>query len=139
MLPTDFGVGKLFGAVVQAQQPRCQVGRWLIRDLAIGSLVADRRHVILIGVTGTDKIHPGIAIVRTFIRNASLRHECRNGVMFESLADACQKLALWRYDDNNVRPLSPLGNKTPAEIRRVPEQSEGPAPGALAQPETTTI
>ena len=31
---------------------------------------------------------------------------------------------------------SSLANKTPAEARRALEQSEGSAPGALAQPET---
>ena len=68
--------------------------------------------------------------------NGSLRDECLNEEIFDSLADARQKLALWRYDYNNVRPHSSLGNKTPAQARRALEQSEGSAPGALAQPET---
>ena len=68
--------------------------------------------------------------------NGSLRDECLNEEIFDSLADARQKLALWRYDYNNVRPHSSLENKTPAEARRALEQSEGSAPGALAQPET---
>ncbi len=68
--------------------------------------------------------------------NASLRDECLNEEIFDSLTDARQKLALWRYDYNNVRPHSSLGNKTPAEARRVLEQSVGTAPGALAQTET---
>ncbi|WP_166956732.1 IS3 family transposase [Pseudochelatococcus lubricantis] len=68
--------------------------------------------------------------------NGSLRDECLNEDIFDSLADARRKLALWRYDYNNVRPHSSLGNKTPAEARRALEQSEGSAPGALAQPET---
>ena len=68
--------------------------------------------------------------------NGSLRDECLNEEIFDSLADARQKLALWRYDYNNVRPHSSLGNQTPAEARRALEQSEGSAPGALAQPET---
>ena len=50
-----------------------------------------------------------------------------------SLDDARRKLALWRYDYNNVRPHSSLGNQTPAEARRTLEQFEGSAPGALAQ------
>jgi putative transposase len=54
----------------------------------------------------------------------------------DSLADARQKLAIWRYDYNNVRPHSSLGNLTPAEARRALEQSDRNAPGALAQPET---
>ena len=68
--------------------------------------------------------------------NGSLRDECLNEENFDSLADARQKLALWRYDYNNVRPHSPLGNKPPAEARRALEQSDGTSPGALAQPET---
>ena len=49
------------------------------------------------------------------------------------LHDARRKLAHWRYDDNNVRPHSSVGNKTPAEARRALEQFEGSAPDALAQ------
>ena len=68
--------------------------------------------------------------------NGSLRVECLNEEIFDSLADARQKLALWRYDYNNVRPHSSLGNKTPAEARRALERLDGTAPGALAQPDT---
>ncbi|WP_152563476.1 IS3 family transposase [Palleronia rufa] len=68
--------------------------------------------------------------------NGSLRDECLNEEIFDSLDDARRKLGLWRYDYNNVRPHSSLGNQTPAEARRALEQSEGSAPGALAQPET---
>lgn len=32
--------------------------------------------------------------------------------LFDSLADARQKLAIWRYDYNNVRPHSSLGNRS---------------------------
>ncbi len=65
--------------------------------------------------------------------NGSLRDELLNEEMFDSLDDARRKLALWRYDYNNVRPLSSLDNKTPAEARRALEQFEGSAPAALAQ------
>ena len=70
------------------------------------------------------------------IFNGSLRDACLREAIFDSLADARQKLALWRYDYNNVRPHSSLGTQTPAEARRAPEQSDGTAPGTLAQPET---
>ncbi|MFT4743682.1 MAG: putative transposase, partial [Yoonia sp.] len=43
----------------------------------------------------------------------------------------------WRYDYNQVRPHSSLGNKTPAEARRALEQLEGSAHDALAQNKTT--
>jgi putative transposase len=83
-------------------------------------------------------IDPGKPQQNGFIEsfNGSLRDECLNEEIFESLADARRKLALWRYDYNNVRPHSSLRNQTPAEARRALEQSEGSAPGALAQPET---
>ena len=68
--------------------------------------------------------------------NGSLRDECLNEEIFVSLAEARRKLAIWRYDYNNVRPHSSLGNKTPSDARRALEPSEGSTPGALAQPET---
>ena len=74
------------------------------------------------------------AYIQSF--NGSLRDACLNEEIFDSLADARHKLALWRPDYNNVRPHSSLGDKTLAEARRELEQSEGSAPGALAQPDT---
>lgn len=68
--------------------------------------------------------------------NDSLRDERLNKEIFDSLADARRKLALWRYDYNHIRPHSSLGNKAPAEARRALEQSGGDVPGALARPET---
>ena len=69
--------------------------------------------------------------------NGSLRDELLNEELFDTLDDARRKLALWRYDYNNVRPHSSLGNKTPVEARRALEQFEGSARGALAQNEAT--
>ncbi len=43
--------------------------------------------------------------------NGSLRDECLNEEIFGIPADARRKLALWRYDYNNVRPYSSLGNQ----------------------------
>lgn len=82
-------------------------------------------------------IDPGKPQQNAFIEsfNGSLRDELLNEEMFDSLEDARRKLALWRYDYNNVRPHSSLGNQTPAEARRTLEQFEGSAPGALAQPD----
>ncbi|MRX52344.1 transposase, partial [Paracoccus sp. S-4012] len=62
--------------------------------------------------------------------------ECLNEEIFDSLADARRKLALWRYDYNHVRPHSSLGGMAPSQERRALEQSVSSAPGALAQPET---
>ncbi|MGY6632951.1 MAG: IS3 family transposase, partial [Alkalilacustris sp.] len=83
-------------------------------------------------------IDPGKPQQNAFIEsfNGSLRDECLNEEIFDSLADARRTLALWRYDYNNVRPHTSLGGMTPAEARRALEQTEGSAPGALAQPET---
>jgi hypothetical protein len=54
-----------------------------------------------------------------------------NEEWFDSLDDARRKFALWRYDDNHVRPHSSLGNKTPTEARRALEHLEGSAHDAL--------
>ena len=82
-------------------------------------------------------IDPGKPQQNAYIEsfNGSLRDECLNEEIFDSLADARRKLALWRYDYNNVRPHSSLANQTPAEARRALELLDGSAPGALAQPE----
>ncbi|MDQ2092428.1 IS3 family transposase [Marimonas arenosa] len=83
-------------------------------------------------------IDPGKPQQNAFIEsfNGSLRDELLNEEMFDSLEDARRKLALWRYDYNNVRPHSSLGNQTPAEARRTLEQNGGSAPDALAQTES---
>jgi putative transposase len=80
-------------------------------------------------------IDPGKPQQNAFIEsfNGSLRDELLNEEMFDSLDDARRKLALWRYDYNNIRPHSSLSNQTPAEARRTLEQFEGAAPGALSQ------
>jgi putative transposase len=67
--------------------------------------------------------------------NGSLRDECLNEEIVDSLADARRKRALWRYYYNYVRPHSFLGNKTPAEARRALELPDDTAPGGLATPE----
>ena len=80
-------------------------------------------------------IDPGKPQQNAFIESftSSLRGELLNEEMFDSLEDVRRKLALWRYDYNNVRPHSSLANQTPAEARQTLEQFEGSAPDALAQ------
>jgi putative transposase len=51
--------------------------------------------------------------------------------LFDSLADARRKRALWRYHDNNLRPHSSLGNRTPAQARRAFLQDGSISPDAL--------
>ena len=79
-------------------------------------------------------IDPGKSQQNAFIAsfNRSLRDEFLNEELFDSLADARRKLAVWRYDYNNVRPHSSLGNRTPAaEIsnRQTLVMTEGPTGG----------
>ena len=64
--------------------------------------------------------------------DGSLRDECLNKELFDSLPDARRKFARWRYDYNHVRPHSAPGNLPPAQARRAFELAEGSAPGALA-------
>jgi putative transposase len=59
----------------------------------------------------------------------------RRDAVLRAMRGHPRTLAIWRYDYNNVRPDSSLGNLTPAEVRRPLEQSDGNAPGALVQPE----
>ena len=80
-------------------------------------------------------IDPGKPQQNGFIEsfNGSLRDELLNEELFDSLADARRKLAIWRYDYNNVRPHSSLGNRTPAQARRAFVQDESIMPDALVQ------
>lgn len=79
-------------------------------------------------------IDPGKPQQNAFIEsfNGSLRDECLNEEIFDSLVDARRKIALWRYDYNAVRPHSSLGNLTPLEARRTLALPDGSAPTALA-------
>lgn len=79
-------------------------------------------------------IDPGKPQQNAFIEsfNGSLRDELLNEEIFDSLADARRKLALWRYDYNAVRPHSSLANQTPLQARRTLELPGGSASGALA-------
>ena len=63
--------------------------------------------------------------------NGSLRDEFLKEEIFDTLDNARRKLALWRYDYNNVRPHSSLNNQTPSDAWRALEQVEGSASAAL--------
>ena len=78
-------------------------------------------------------IDPGKPQQNAFIEsfNGSLRDELLNEELFDSLADARRKLAVWRYDYNNVRPHLSLGNRTPAQARRAFLLNGGITPDAL--------
>lgn len=64
-------------------------------------------------------IDPGKPQQNAFIEsfNGSQRDELLNEKLFDTLDDARRKLALWRYDYNNVRPHPSLGNRTPKQAR----------------------
>ena len=65
-----------------------------------------------------DFIRPGRPVENGYIEsfNGKLRDECLNVEVFFSLADARNKLALWREDYNHHRPHSALGDRTPASF-----------------------
>jgi putative transposase len=86
-----------------------------------------------IPIDPVDPVDPGKPQQNAFIEsfNGSLRDELLNEELFDSLADARRKLAVWRYDYNNVRPHSSLGNRTPAQARRAFLQDGSVPPGAL--------
>jgi putative transposase len=71
--------------------------------------------------------------------NDGLRNECLNEEIFDSLADARRTLALWRYDDNNVRPPSSLGNKTQPRRARGLNYPRANHSARLPHPKPTTI
>jgi len=52
--------------------------------------------------------------------NGKLRDECLNATWFVDLADAKEKIELWRRDYNEVRPHSSLGYMTPVEYINQP-------------------
>lgn len=61
------------------------------------------------------------AFAESFI--GSMRDECLNETVFDSLDHARRELARWRNDYNHVRPHSALGGLAPASVR------DGPAGG----------
>ena len=82
-------------------------------------------------------IAPGKPTQNAFIEsfNGRLRDELLNETVFESLADARRRLALWRHDYNNIRPHSALNGQSPATARRALELFDGSTHGALAKHE----
>ena len=68
-----------------------------------------------------DFIRPGRPVENGYIEsfNGKLRDECLNVEVFFTLADARQKLALWRHDYNHHRPHSALADRTPAEFATI--------------------
>jgi putative transposase len=65
-----------------------------------------------------DFIRPGKPVENAFIEafNGHLRDECLNVHQFASLTDAKTKIEAWRFDYNQRRPHSSLGDLTPNEF-----------------------
>lgn len=89
-------------------------------------------------------IDPGKPRQNAFIEslNGSLRDELLNEELFDGLGDARRKLAVWRYDYDNVRPHAPLGNRTPEQARLacLQDRSRPPrAPAPVAQHENQIV
>ena len=63
-------------------------------------------------------ITPGRPMENGYIEsfNGKFRDECLNENWFVDLADACRKIAEWKWDYNHVRPHSALGYLTPMEF-----------------------
>ena len=63
-------------------------------------------------------IEPGKPTRNGFIEsfNGKFRDECLNAHWFFNLTDARTKISKWRYEYNNERPHSSLGNLTPNEF-----------------------
>jgi len=65
-------------------------------------------------------IQPGKPTQNAFVEsfNGKFRDECLNANWFRSLADAMERIEIWRRDYNSHRPHSSLGNLTPEEFAR---------------------
>ena len=77
-----------------------------------------------------DFIRPGRPTENGYIEsfNGRLRDECLNTEVFFTLADAWEKLKLWRHDYNRIRPHSALGDSAPAEFAMQWQNTALPAP-----------
>jgi len=71
------------------------------------------------GVT-LDFSRPGKPTDNAFIEafNGRFRAECLNAHWFLSLADAREKLEIWRVDYNEQRPHSAIGNRVPMDLMK---------------------
>ena len=66
-------------------------------------------------------IRPGKPVENAYIEsfNVRVRDECLNLHWFQSLDQARLILTAWRHDDNDIRPHTSLGGRTPNEFARL--------------------
>ncbi len=78
------------------------------------------------GVT-LDFIRPGHPVENCFIEsfNGKLRDACLSQYHFASLAQARDRIELWRHEYNTDRPHGSLGDRTPAEYAALFTPEEG--------------
>jgi len=80
---------------------------------------------------------PGNPTDNAFIEsfNARLRIECLNAHWYMDMDDARNKIESWRLNYSEARPLSSLGNATPAEFaaQHIPSVPAKPVPQGYAQ------
>ncbi|OJH51357.1 transposase, partial [Agrobacterium pusense] len=99
------------------------VNESLVRELAIGTFVADQRNVVLVGGTGTGKSHLAIAIARSLIRYGTrgrfynvvdlvnrLETETRNGKQGR-IADYLTRLDFIILDELGYLPFAQAGGQ----------------------------
>jgi DNA replication protein DnaC len=99
------------------------INKGLVRELAVGSFVADQRNVVLIGGTGSGKTHLAIAIARALIRNGTrgrfynvvdlvnrLETEARGGKQGR-LADYMTRLDFVILDELGYLPFAQSGGQ----------------------------
>ncbi len=85
-------------------------------------------------------IDPGKPQRNAFIEsfNWSRRDELLNEEIFDTLDDACRKLALWRYDYHAVRPHSSLVDQTRMRHAERLSNLTAPRPACLPKPSNQT-
>jgi hypothetical protein len=112
----------------------CRAGQTTTRSSGITSIRASRSRTAI-------SSHSTAACAPLTHVNMRCRatDECLNEEIFGSLADARRKLAIWRYDYNNVRPHSALGNKPPQKRAERLSSWTATRPTHLPHPKTTII
>ena len=80
-------------------------------------------------------INPGKPQQKRYIDSfsGSLCDEFLKEKIFDSMANARRNLAIRRQDDNNARPHSSLGNRSPANAGRALQLLGAKVPSALTQ------